>query len=197
MYPDFTIEESMKGTVLGVDEAGRGPLAGPVVAASIILDKSAQKLGINDSKKLTKAKREKLYDFLIQNFQYKVALVEPKVIDEINILQATMQAMREVISGLEGKYSSIIVDGNCLPFKSPTIHAIVGGDAKSLSIAAASIIAKVERDRIMTSLASEFPQYGWERNAGYGTREHITAIEKIGICKHHRLSFLKNFKIAA
>ncbi len=197
MYPNFSIEESMNGAVVGVDEAGRGPLAGPVVAAAIILDKSAQKLGINDSKKLTKAKREKLYAILIQNFQYKVALVEPKVIDEINILQATMRAMREAISGLDGKYSSIIVDGNRLPFKSPNIHAVVGGDAKSLSIAAASIIAKVGRDCIMASLADEFPQYGWERNAGYGTREHIAAIEKTGICIHHRLSFLKNFKLAA
>lgn len=192
MYPNFAIEEGMSGTIAGVDEAGRGPLAGPVVAAAIILDKSAYNLGINDSKKLTKLKREELYDFLTQNFEYKVAIVEPKMIDEINILQATMLAMREVILGLAGKYSSVIVDGNRLPFKSANIYAVVRGDTKSLSIAAASIIAKVERDRIMSALAIEFPEYGWERNAGYGTREHITAIKRSGICKHHRLSFVKN-----
>jgi ribonuclease HII len=194
MYPDFAIEESMNGIVAGVDEAGRGPLAGPVVVAAIIIDKSAQKLGINDSKKLTKLKREKIYETLIKNFEYRVAVIEPKVIDEINILQATMLGMREVILGLEGKYSSVIVDGNQLPIKAGNMRAVTGGDAKSLSIAAASIIAKVKRDMIMMELASEFPGYGWERNAGYGTREHITAIKTLGICKHHRLSFVRKFK---
>ncbi len=192
--PDFKIEISKQRPVIGVDEAGRGPLAGPVVAAAIVLDDSAITLGINDSKKLSEKKRQEIYRKLISNYQYSVSVIEPDEIDELNILQATMKAMRECLGAFKMDEFSVLIDGNKSPISNDNnIECIVGGDAKSISIAAASIIAKVERDAIMSRLSMEFPMYGWAKNKGYGTKDHIENIRIHGICKYHRKSFTKNF----
>lgn len=193
MRPDFSIEKTKNCSVIGIDEAGRGPLAGPVVAAAIILDERALEFGINDSKKLSETKREKLYDLLTNNYQFAVSIVEPEKIDEVNILQATMLAMRLCIDKMDNQNSFILIDGNKTPIVSPNIECVIGGDAKSITIAAASIIAKVERDRIMQNLAKEFPQYNWEKNKGYGTKDHIENLRKHGPSLHHRRTFIKNF----
>jgi ribonuclease HII len=188
--PDFSFEDKYKGVVAGVDEAGRGPWAGPVVAAAVILDPEFYPDGLDDSKKLTKIKRERLFYEIINNCEFGVGIVAEYVIDEINILQATKLAMRNATLDLLRKPNVILVDGN-QKFDAGGIDVvpIVKGDSKSLSIAAASIVAKVARDRIMEQLSGEFPCYGWSDNAGYGTAKHIEAIEKHGICLHHRKSY--------
>jgi ribonuclease HII len=191
MYPNFAIEESLGGKVIGVDEVGRGPLAGPVVAAAIILDDKAVKIGINDSKKLSKSQREKIYEILIKDYAYQVSFIDSATIDEINILNATKLAMKTVIEAFPSHHHAI-VDGNVSPFPSSNITAITKGDQKSLTIAAASIIAKVQRDLYMSDLAQKFPYYGWERNSGYGTKEHIEAIKNNGLTEYHRRSFVRN-----
>lgn len=188
--PTFELEEKFQGIVAGVDEAGRGPWAGPVVAAAVILNREIYPAGINDSKKLTKEKRERLFQELINVCDFGVGIVSETIIDQINILQATKLAMRNAVLELVRRPSLILVDGN-QKFEAQDIEVVpvIKGDSKSLSIAAASIIAKVTRDKIMEDLDGEFPEYGWMDNAGYGTAKHIEAIEKYGICKYHRKSY--------
>lgn len=193
MRPDFTIEKTKNMPVIGIDEAGRGPLAGPVVAAAIVIDEDAISLGINDSKKLSPAKREAVYEILIKKYPVSIAIIDPEEIDEINILQATMKAMRVCIEKIALPNHYILIDGNRSPITYPNIECVISGDAKSLTIAAASIIAKVERDRIMDRLSNDFPMYGWAKNKGYGTKDHIENLRKYGPCTHHRKTFIKNF----
>jgi ribonuclease HII len=178
--------------IAGVDEAGRGPLAGPVVAASVVFSPEEFIEGVDDSKKLTEKKREYLYQEITKRaLAYSYHFIFPEVIDEINILQASLLAMKNSIEKLKVNSDLIIVDGN-KTFKSRIpCKAFVKGDTKSFSIAAASIIAKVIRDRFMIELGKDFPSYKWDRNKGYPTKEHIDAIKSIGISIHHRKSFLK------
>ena len=189
---DLSIESNYQGIIAGVDEAGRGPLAGPVVAAAVIIDQNNLFEGIKDSKKLSKNKREELYVKITQNYTWSIGVVGPKEIDEINILEATKKACVLAVEGLIKQPSVVIVDGN-MKFSDKRFVSYIKGDDKSISIAAASIIAKVTRDRMMALLHQDFPYYFWAKNSGYGTKEHISAIEKYGSSIHHRLSFkLKN-----
>lgn len=176
----------------GVDEAGRGPLAGPVVTACCMLPLDEMIEGVNDSKKLSERARERLFSLLTERGVYRVALVPHTVIDEINILEATKSGMLECIERMPVKPETVLVDAVKLNTGIPT-KAIIKGDAISYNIAAASIIAKVVRDRLMTEMDAIYPQYGFARNKGYGTREHIEALKKYGPCPLHRKSFIKNF----
>jgi len=193
--PDLSLESALhtRGLkwVAGVDEAGRGPLAGPVSAAAVILPRGYVLDGLDDSKKLTAAKRERLYDALIESERvlWSVALVEAAEIDSLNILRATHLAMRTALLGLSQAPDHCLIDG--LPIRDcPFPHdGIVKGDGISLSIAAASVIAKVTRDRVMKGLDVEFPEYGFARHQGYGTKEHLEALRVHGPCLHHRRSF--------
>ncbi len=191
--PDFELEhawiEKTGGPVAGIDEAGRGPWAGPVAAAAVILDPMNIPAGLNDSKKLSAAKREELYEEIVRTSIIAVSLVEPRQIDELNILKATLWAMRSAVVKLETQPRAVLIDGNQRPDIECAQELVIKGDAKSLSIAAASIIAKVTRDRIMKELAIQYPGYGWERNKGYGTAEHSGALNTIGVTPHHRKSF--------
>jgi len=184
------LSKSVK-VIAGVDEAGRGPLAGPVVAAVVIFDKKTIIPKINDSKKLTAKIREELYDKIIKHaVSYGVGIVHQKEIDEINILQATLKAMQLAVAELKTIPDLILIDGN-KSFKSKiATKTIVKGDSKSFSIAAASILAKVTRDRIMITESIKHPEYLWHKNKGYGTEEHRDAILKYGITTLHRMSFL-------
>ncbi len=176
--------------IAGVDEAGRGPLAGPVVAAAVILDPENVPADADDSKKLSASKRERLYDEIMQRaLSVSVAVTGPERIDRINILRATLETMNSAISGLEITPDYILVDGNILPPGHKNAAAIVKGDALSASIACASIIAKVTRDRLMTELSEKYPQYGFEKHKGYGTHDHMQAIAEHGLCPIHRKSF--------
>ncbi|MBK7104237.1 MAG: ribonuclease HII [Ignavibacteriae bacterium] len=177
----------------GIDEAGRGPLAGPVVAAAVIFEKEVFIPGVNDSKQLSENLRESL-DKLIKEkaISFAYGIVDEKEIDRINILQATLKAMKIAVENLKTKPNLIIIDGNkSFNSKIPT-KTIVKGDAKSFSIAAASILAKVKRDEIMKNAAISFPQYYWDKNKGYGTKQHIDAIKKHSYSPLHRITFLKN-----
>lgn len=181
--------------IAGIDEAGRGPLAGPVVVASVILPQDSMIEGINDSKKVSEAKREKLYDIIINEaISYGVGIIYQDEIDEINILQATKKGLTEAIKQMEIKPNIIMVDALSgidtlgIPYKS-----IIKGDAKCYSIAAASIIAKVTRDRIMREWDKVYPEYGFGSHKGYGTAKHIAAIKEFGPCSIHRKTFIKNF----
>jgi len=176
----------------GVDEAGRGPLAGPVVAAAVIFRKSTFIKGVNDSKLLNEKQREDLYDKIISSaLSYSVSIVEHEVIDEVNILNATLRAMKQAVNDLKIKPDLILVDGNRTFQSDIPVITIVKGDSKSFSIAAASILAKVTRDRLMKSLAVQYPVYQWQQNKGYPTRQHREIIQKLGPCPLHRKSFLK------
>lgn len=187
---EAALERLHGGPVAGVDEAGRGPWAGPVVAAAVILDETNIPAGLNDSKKLSQAKREVLFDEIIRTAQVGVGIAEVVRIDQDNILQATLWAMSEACNYLERGPSAVLIDGNRCPLNLPCpAQPLVKGDGLSMSIAAASIIAKVTRDRIMVALAREFPAYGWERNKGYGTRDHVAALARHGVTAHHRRSF--------
>lgn len=178
--------------VCGVDEAGRGPLAGPVFAAAVILPRGYVIDGVNDSKKLTEKKREQLYSKIKeQSLAYCVASASVDEIDEINILNATFLAMTRAVSGLQVKADFALVDGNKLPGLEIDAKAVVKGDALSESIAAASILAKVERDHFMLNLANEYPNYAFEKHKGYGTKLHIEMIKKYGASNVHRKTFLK------
>ena len=178
--------------VCGVDEAGRGPLAGPVYAAAVILPDGLEELGINDSKKMSEKKREQLYDIVVENaIAYGVGFATEKEIDEINILNATYLAMRRAVEAMGMKPDMVLVDGNRKPGTGYEEVTIVKGDAKSISIAAASILAKVSRDRYMRELAEKYPEYEFERHKGYGTKLHYEKIEQYGILPDHRRSFLK------
>ena len=177
--------------IAGTDEAGRGPLAGPVVAAAVILPKDFYDERIDDSKKLSAALRQELFGVIKKNaLCYAYTIISQNKIDQINILKASLLAMKRSVEKLKVQPDLILVDGNKSFSYDAEVIPIVKGDSKSLSIASASIIAKVVRDRIMIKLASEFPQYGWETNKGYPTKEHIEAVLKYGACKIHRNTFL-------
>ncbi len=191
---EFEKEALAKGykAVCGVDEAGRGPLAGPVCAAAVILPEGVIIDGVNDSKKLSEKKRESLFDVIReQALSYSIAYATVDEIEEINILNATMLAMRRAIDGLDIKADYAMIDGNKIPPLDIDAECIVKGDAKSMSIACASILAKVSRDRLLYKYAEEYPMYGFDKHKGYGTKVHREAILKYGPCPYHRKSFLK------
>ena len=178
------------GLMAGVDEAGRGPLAGPVVAAAVILDDSKRIRGLADSKILTPLQRDKLYDQIRERaLCCSVAQASVDEIDELNILHATMLAMKRAVEGLRLKPVKVLVDGNRLPTIDVLAEAVIGGDAKVKSISAASILAKVHRDRLCRELDEEFPHYGFAAHKGYGTPEHLAALRLHGACRHHRRFF--------
>ena len=181
--------------IAGIDEAGRGPLAGPVVVAGVIMPKDSMIEGVNDSKKVSEKKREKLYDLIIEEaISYSVAVIGQDCIDDINILNATKQGVSTVVEELDVKPDLILVDAlTHIDTKGIPYDSIIKGDAKCYSIAAASILAKVTRDRIMKQWDEIYPQYGFAKHKGYGTAAHITAIKEYGLCPIHRKSFTKNF----
>ena len=179
--------------VAGIDEVGRGPLAGPVVAAAVILPKECKIEGVNDSKKLSAKKREELYDIILEKaVSYGIGIVSNERIDEINILKATYEAMREALSQLKPKADYILADAVTIPMVSTPQRGIIKGDAKSMSIGAASIVAKVYRDRLMEAYEEVYPGYGFASNKGYGAAEHIEGLKKLGPTPIHRRTFLKN-----
>lgn len=197
--PDFEFELKAKEkgfkVVCGVDEAGRGPLAGPVCAAAVILPENVEIEGLNDSKKLTEAKREKLFDIILEKaISYSVAFGTVEEIEEHNILNATFLAMNRAIEGLQVRPDYALIDGNRVP-KGITVECetVVKGDAKSASIAAASVLAKVTRDRLLLRYAEKYPEYGFEKHKGYGTAAHYDAVRAHGLCPVHRPSFFKKF----
>ena len=182
--------------ICGIDEAGRGPLAGPVVAGAVILPKDCRILYINDSKKLTEKKREELYDIIVEKaVSYGIGYASPKRIDEINILQATYEAMREAVAKLTSKPDLLLNDAVMIPGVEIRQIPIIKGDAKSITIGAASILAKVTRDRLMKEYDKVFPEYGFGGNKGYGSAAHIEALKKYGPTPIHRRSFIKNFEL--
>jgi ribonuclease HII len=192
--PTFDFEEEMMDLhglpVAGIDEAGRGPWAGPVVVAAVILNPDRIPEGINDSKVLSPEAREDRYAEIMATSCVSISVGQVKRIDRINILQASLWGMRAAFRGLQVPRAAALIDGNLVPKRFPgKARAVVSGDALSLSVAAASIIAKVTRDRIMVRLAKRYRRYGWESNKGYGTPEHALAVKKHGICTHHRRSF--------
>ena len=191
--PDFSFELAAKAQgfsyVCGIDEAGRGPWAGPVVAAAVVLDPQNIPIGLNDSKKLKEAKREALFTDIMTSAKVGIGIGDENRIDRDNILATTMWAMGEAVRNLNEPPNFALVDGNRAPKLSCPVQTIISGDARSLSIAAASIIAKVTRDRIMVALDDEFPGYGFARHKGYGTAFHHAVLQKLGPCIHHRRSF--------
>ena len=196
MYGMFSYERenASKEYICGIDEVGRGPLAGPVVAAAVILPKDCDILYLNDSKKLTAKKREELYPQIMQKaVSAKLGIVGPEVIDKINILQTTYEAMRSAIEKLDVKPDILLNDAVTIPDVKIKQVGIIKGDEKSISIAAASIIAKVYRDKMMDEYAKIYPEYGFDSNKGYGSAQHIEAIKKYGPCPIHRRTFIKNF----
>lgn len=196
--PDYEFEKAAVNSgfscICGVDEAGRGPLAGPVCAAAVILPEGAVIEGLDDSKKLTEKKREKLYDIIKTTaVAYSVAYGTLEEIETVNILEATYLAMNRAIEGLNVKPDFALIDGNRVPrgIKIPC-ETIVKGDSKSMSVAAASVLAKVTRDRLMLEYDKKYPEYNFKKHKGYGTKEHTELIKQYGPCEIHRLSFLKN-----
>lgn len=181
------------GRICGVDEAGRGPLAGPVSVCACVMPTEIPVLGIDDSKKLSEAKREELYEKIIAVADYCVVLIDRETIDRINILQATKLGMARAIAGLKVKPDRAVVDAVRDIDTDVPCEPVIKADAKSYCTAAASIIAKVTRDRLMRDLDNKFPQYGFAQNKGYGTKAHIAAIKEYGACPEHRLTFIKNF----
>ena len=196
--PDYEFEKAAVNSgfscICGVDEAGRGPLAGPVCAAAVILPEGAVIEGLDDSKKLTEKKREKLYDIIKETaVAYSVAYGTLEEIETVNILEATYLAMNRAIEGLTVKPDFALIDGNRVPrgIKIPC-ETVVKGDSKSMSVAAASVLAKVTRDRLMLEYDKKYPEYNFKKHKGYGTKEHTELIKQYGPCEIHRLSFLKN-----
>lgn len=186
-------EYESHGWICGIDEVGRGPLCGPVVASAVILPKDCQILYLNDSKKLSEKKREELYDVIMeQAVAVGVGMASPQRIDEINILQATYEAMRQAISSLKVKPAVLLNDAVTIPEVEIPQIPIIKGDAKSVSIAAASIIAKVTRDRMMVEYDRIYPGYDLASNKGYGTKVHMEALKTVGPCEIHRRTFIKN-----
>lgn len=177
--------------VAGVDEAGRGPLAGAVVAAAVVVDKNNIIEGIKDSKKLSKKSREDLYNKIVKSYKYGLGIVSVQEIDEINILNATIKACNLAVLNLSINLDVVLVDGN-MKFTDRRFISIIKGDSLCFSISAASIVAKVTRDKIMHDLSLKYPEYLWHKNCGYGTKEHIEMIKKYGATEYHRKSFLKN-----
>lgn len=192
----WEIEDSLldKGVICGVDEAGRGPLAGPVCAAAVILPPHTDIPGLNDSKKLTDKRRRELFPIIQeQAIAYGIAFATEQEIDELNILQATFLAMRRAVEQLEGKADFALIDGNREPELAIPVMTVVKGDSRSANIAAASILAKVTRDEYMEKLAMEYPQYGFEVHKGYPTKRHYAALTEFGPSPVHRQTFLKKF----
>ena len=188
--PDFEFETNLGGLIAGVDEAGRGPLAGPVVAAAVILDPNDIPDGLDDSKKLSHKRRAALLSLLMKNAHVGVGMASVEEIDEINILRAAHLAMTRAVDALPVSPDHVLIDGNMIPrdLRLPAT-AIVRGDARSLSIAAASIVAKERRDAIMVDLAQQHPGYGWDTNKGYPSKSHRTALQNLGVTPHHRRTF--------
>ncbi len=197
--PDFSLEEAAGGLVAGVDEAGRGPWAGPVVAGAAILDRAGLsgvlRRGLDDSKKLKRWRREELFEALEAEARIGIGAAEVAEIDSLNILRASLLAMARAVGDLGVVPELALVDGNRRPNLPCPVVCVVKGDGRSLSIAAASIAAKVTRDRIMADLARAHPGYGWERNSGYGTAEHQAALRRLGVTPHHRRSFAPVIKV--
>ncbi len=192
----YEINAKLKGykAVCGVDEAGRGPLAGPVYAAAVILPEGCEIEGLNDSKKISEKKREKLFDVITEKaVSYCIASVDEKIIDKINILQATYLAMRKAVEGLDIPADYALIDGNRMPELKIDGETIIKGDANSPSIAAASILAKVSRDRYMLELDKKMPQYQFAKHKGYGTKLHYEMLAEHGVSESHRISFLGSF----
>ena len=191
--PDFALERAAGGPVAGIDEAGRGPWAGPVVAAAVILDPATLPrflaAGLDDSKTLSPARRRELYRGLMECAEIGIGAASVREIDQRNILGATLTAMGRALDALPRRPSVALVDGNRAPDVPCRVETVVRGDSRSMSIAAASIVAKVTRDRIMARLSARYPGFAWERNAGYGTAEHRRALERHGPTPHHRRSF--------
>ena len=192
--PDFSMERELYRDgctcVAGVDEVGRGPLAGPVTAAAVVLDPAAIPDGLNDSKVLSKKSRERLAEILMAQAEVSVGHASVEEIDRLNILRASHLAMKRAVAGLVSVPDYLLIDGNMLPQALPCpARTVIGGDARSVSIAAASIIAKIFRDRIMVDLAQQHPGYGWETNAGYPSKSHKLALQNLGVTPHHRRSF--------
>lgn len=190
--PDLTLERGLGGRVAGIDEVGRGPLAGPVVAAAVLFETPPPpeiEAAIDDSKKLTPARRAAVLDRLLTHAKIGLGAASVAEIDRLNILEATMVAMQRALAALPVTPDSALVDGNRAPQLACPARTVVGGDGLSLSIAAASIVAKVTRDVAMARLAERYPGFGWERNAGYGTAEHTAALDRLGPTPHHRRSF--------
>ncbi len=186
-------DRSYGGVVCGVDEAGRGPLAGPVSVCACIMPTDIPVIGIDDSKKLSEKKRESLFDAITAVADYCVVMIDQKTVDEINILQATKLGMKRAIEGLKRTPDVALVDAVKGLDVAVRCEAIVKCDAKSYATAAASIIAKVTRDRFMRELDAKYPEYGFAKNKGYGTAEHISALKKFGACPYHRVSFIGHF----
>lgn len=188
--PHLEFERACAQPVCGIDEVGRGPWAGPVVAAAVILDVTAIPEGLDDSKRLTAARREELFAALVPRARFGVGMASVAEIDEINILSASFLAMRRALDALGTAPAVALIDGKHLPPGLPCEgRAVIGGDGLALSIAAASIVAKVTRDRMMIALADEFPGYGWETNMGYGTKGHQDGLARHGVTPHHRRTF--------
>ncbi len=188
--PDLKLENAAGGVVAGIDEAGRGPWAGPVVAAAVVLDRENLPAGIDDSKKLSRKRREALFAPIMASARVGIDQASVREIDELNILAASLLAMRRAVEALALRPDLALIDGNKVPTDLPCPgRAIVKGDAISLSIAAASIVAKVSRDRLMGDLDALHPGYGWAKNAGYGTAEHQAGLAHLGVTPHHRTSY--------
>ncbi len=191
--PDLSIEKNKNNLnyklIAGVDEAGRGPWAGPVYSAAVILDISKIPAEINDSKKMSEKKRDEIYSRIVSEHHYSIGVADVNEIDELNILQASLLSMKRAITNLHLNPDFVLIDGVHRPNLDIDSENIIKGDSKSLSIAAASIIAKVERDRFMKKIDEEYPCYNWKKNKGYGTKEHQNALNIHGISKHHRKSF--------
>ena len=192
--PDYTFEKEARAegyrSICGVDEAGRGPLAGNVVAAAVIMPEGLEIEGLNDSKKLSEKKREALFEIIKEKTVYSIAWATPAEIDELNILNATMLAMRRAVEGLPVKADFALIDGNCSRGFSIPTKTVVSGDARSVSIAAASILAKVTRDRQCAEMDREYPEYGFAGHKGYPTKAHKAKVIALGPCPEHRRSFL-------
>ncbi|MBO6603731.1 MULTISPECIES: ribonuclease HII [Paracoccaceae] len=188
--PDFETELALGGVVVGVDEVGRGPLCGPVTAAAVVLDPGSIPDGLNDSKKVPLARRLALFEILHQVANVSIGWASVAEIDTMNIRAASLLAMRRAVEGLPQMPGHALIDGTAVPDGLPCpATALIKGDARSLSIAAASIVAKVARDRVMVALAQQHPGYGWERNMGYPTAEHLGALRRLGVTPVHRRSF--------
>ncbi|KXF88814.1 ribonuclease HII [Phaeobacter inhibens] len=193
-YPDYTLEAAAHGRgqirIAGVDEVGRGPLAGPVTAAAVILDPENIPEGLNDSKKLSAKRREAVEVSIFAQAEVSIAHASVEEIDSLNILRASHLAMERAVAALDPAPDYLLIDGNLIPkgLLQPA-EFVIKGDAKSVSIAAASIVAKQARDRIMVDLAQQFPGYGWEKNAGYPSKQHREALVSLGVTPHHRRSF--------
>ncbi|QOD38071.1 ribonuclease HII [Candidatus Wolbachia massiliensis] len=195
-YPDFTLENKLSGVIAGVDEVGRGPLAGPVMSAAVVFtDRNIIIEGINDSKKLTAKNRRVLYEKITSVAKFGIGMASVEEINSYNILQATKLSMKRALMDLGLELDYVLVDGNQPPKVKWQVESVVNGDSLSISIAAASIVAKVTRDQLMQELHIQYPQYNWYKNKGYGTKEHIEAISLYGITEHHRKNFAPILKL--